>query len=146
MMQNSKMIAALNRGGLWCITPELRSILEIVEIKFRNFMVTNRKMVNIDRFVTDNMKDSSICTAYCNIISNAEIDVSESNCTLALQSILELYVKVRIFSYAKQKTEKGKEKIKLQKKGLRTELKRYEGSIADGSQMEEMYFTVLASA
>ena len=66
--------------------------------------------------------------------------------TLALQSILELYVKVRIFSYAKPKTEKGKEKIKLQKKELRTELKRYEGSIANGSQMEEMYFTVLASA
>ena len=138
VMQNSKMIAALNRDGLWCITPELRSIPEIVEIKFRNFMVTNRKMVNIDRFVTDNMKDSSICTAYSNIISNAEIDVSESNGTLALQSILELYVKVRIFSYAKQKTEKGKEKIKMQKKGLRTELKHYEGSIADGSQMEEM--------
>ena len=55
VMQNSKMFAAQNRGGLWCITPELRSILEIVEIKFRNFMVTNRKMVNIDRFVTDNM-------------------------------------------------------------------------------------------
>ena len=47
-------------------------------------------------------------------------------------------MKVRIFSYAKQKTEKGNEKIKMQKKGLRTELKRYEGSIVDGSQMEEM--------
>ncbi len=125
-MANSKMIEALNRGGLWCINENLQSILHIVEINFRKMMAQHMKIVEFDKFVSDSMKEPNVVFTYNEMNVNRH---SDGHMKLALQLILELYVKVRLHSFARKKTEEAKLKMQSNKKGLRTELKRYENPI-----------------
>ena len=125
-LADQRMIAALNRGGLWCINEKLQSILHTVELKFRKMMSEHKKVVNFEKFILDSMKDPSIIMSYQSLNLS---DHSEEQMKTALHLILDLYVKVRMHSFARKKTEEAK-MLKVQsKKGLRTELKRYENPI-----------------
>ena len=121
------MIAALNRRGLWFIKSDFQEILVHVELNFRRFMGVHRKIANTDEFVIKNMQASRIQDLYDKLCWN--VDCSNENKKISLQSILELFVRVRMFSFARKKREEAILKQNAKKKGLRTELKRYENAM-----------------
>ena len=124
MEADSKMIAALNRGGLWYISKHLQKILEIVELNFRRFVYVHKRLIDIDKFVAENVRESEILDLYDEMILLSDSYCSSTNRKIALQSILELYAKVRVYSYARKKTQEAKMKSNSKQKGIRTELKR----------------------
>ena len=125
--KDSRMIAALNRGGLWYVNKTFQNILEKVELNFRKFIHIQRKIVNTDKFVVENIQDPVVKASVADL--SMDIASSEENIKIALQLILELFVKVRMFSFARKKKEEAIEKLSAKKKGLRTELKRYENPL-----------------
>ena len=120
---------SLNRGGggLWFIKPDFQEILVYVELNFRRFMSVHRRIANIDEFVNGNMQANTVQNLYDSICF--DIHCTDENRKISLQSILELFAKVRMFSFAKKKREKAILKQNAKKKSLRTELKRYENAM-----------------
>jgi hypothetical protein len=121
------LIDALNRGGLWCVKPEVENILKKVELRFRLFRDNHKRLTNvIDVLVYELITDMDIKSYFGTVVYDAAFQVDAQYTKTTLQSIIELYLKVRVHSYAKHKVSemKSKEAKKLQaKKGLRKTLK-----------------------
>ena len=117
MISALRMISALNRGGLWYINKTFRKILEQVESNFRKFIFV-RKIVNTNKFVAESIRDPVVQGTAAEL--SVEISISKENQRLALQLILELFVKVCMFSFARKKKEEAIEKLDAKKKGLCT--------------------------
>lgn len=124
-LKNQKLINALNRGGLWAIKEELQQLLIKCEIEFRKITSTSVRSININIIVSKLIKDIEIFEIFSKIVEEAPLktDNEELKKTI-LQSIFELYLKVRSHSHAKDIINKYKQKKYVKKKSLRTELKK----------------------
>ena len=133
-LHKSKLIDTLNRGGLWAVKPDVEKVFLIAEIKFRSFSAKSPRLQNVDCFVKDLMNDYDLNTNFGNIIYQCETKVENESRKIVLFTMLELFVRVRTFSFARDQVELFKKnkfdarnKTSTSKKGLRKSLKRYCG-------------------
>ena len=135
--QDAKLINAVNRGGLWCPSENSTKIFKIVELRFRYLLRKFHKTIDTDKFVQEMQNDLDIWTIFREILQDCDIKISKESKENSLRKILLLFVKVRIHSFARQKTEEAREKARENsKKALRKELKRKESEPSNSKAID----------
>ena len=124
----NSFIANRTRGGLTSPCDDLVNILEAAELAFRGEvnksvgMIRNIATGTIYNAIVENPKVKSL---WENIVMSCSIELSSATQKLCLENVLNLYLKVRSFSYAKDYISKYRINEKRGKnKALRSELKR----------------------
>lgn len=119
-----KLIASLNRGGLWNITRPAQKIFLRIETLFRQLTPNvNLEGVNLDGITRKAITDSDILANFDLIVTDASIKPDSHVSKDVLYSTIKLYIRVRAFSVAKDVIQKYKIKAKQTKaKSLRKEM------------------------
>ena len=121
-----KLTSSLNRGGLWAITKSAQSIFERTEHYFRD-TTSNTTVQNIAfaSIISRSVHDVEVVSAYNSLLSNYQLIINSSVAKDVLHNIIQLYVKVRSFSFAKDIIQKHKIRLKQMKsKALRKDISR----------------------
>ena len=97
-----KLTSSLNRGGSWAITKSAQSIFERTEHYFRD-TTSNTTVQNIAfaSIISRSVHDVEVVSAYNSLLSNSQLIINSSVAKDVLHNIIQLYVKVRSFSFAK---------------------------------------------
>lgn len=127
-ISNQRLIAAISRGGLWGTVTEIVEILKIAEVEFLR-RTHNKKLRNIpfDEIVLFLISHEEVKSYFSLIVEKAEViigDETDERTIATLRSILELYLKVRSHSYARNVVNTVKAKQKIRTKGLRKDIKK----------------------
>ena len=93
-----------DRGGLTKVTPEVSNILQITEQYFKKKSSGNVHKLNTDDMVSYLILDPDILSNYSQLWENSDKEVALN----LLKDILTLYLRVRSFSYAKDKIQQHK--------------------------------------
>jgi hypothetical protein len=127
---NQKLTSCLNRGGLWAISKNAQSIFERTEHYFRVATAKpNLKSIDFSSIASQSVHDIEVVSAFTAMLSNSELKIESNVGKDVLDSIVQLYVRVRSFSFAKDIIQKHKMKMKkLKGKALRKDLSRLEKS------------------
>jgi len=131
---STRLVTALSRGGLWLVKPEIQRLLAKVETDFRAFVKLNKRIVNVNELTKKLSYDMEVNSIFTSIVDSCEINVDADVIEKARDLVIELYLNVRIHSYAKDVVERHKReqnKTKHERKALRTELKQYTEKIKD---------------
>ena len=133
-----KLVSALNRGWLCIINETIEKIFVIAEKYFHiSTLKFGLRHIDINDIVEKLRSFSYIKDYFSEIKHLSEIPVSEEVSYTTLHNILHLYIKVRSFTFAKDKVEKHKIKNKQNKsKALRKEIK--QKSSAHSSKQVDM--------
>lgn len=76
MTENSALIDALTRGGLWYVKTDIQLILQKVELHFRHFRNENRTLKNaINCIVATMLNDVEIKDLFQNMVVDATVTV-----------------------------------------------------------------------
>ena len=125
--ESLKLIASLTRGGLWNPTKKAQKIFLRAEHYFRN----NTKPGQCERFINMNVmiekccKDTEVVAFFDDIVSESSLEIDKRVSKDMLHSIINLYLRVRSFSFARDVIQKHKINQKqLKAKSLRKEIKR----------------------
>ena len=123
---SQKLVTCLSRGGLWGITKAAEKIFLQAEKYFRSSTCNGPVLkINIEKIRSESSSDSEVKAAYDTLLSNSELKVDKHVAKDVLQSVLDLYIRVRSFSFAKDIVQNYKIKAKqLKEKGLRKEISR----------------------
>jgi len=123
---SQKLVTCLSRGGLWGITKAAEKIFLQAEKHFRSSTCNGPVLkINIEKIRSESSSDSEVKAAYDTLLSNSKLKVDKPVAKDVLQSILDLYIRVRSFSFAKDIVQNYKIKAKqLKEKGLREEISR----------------------
>ena len=121
-----KLVPNLNRGGLWQITKYSEKVFSRIEHHFRQLSLDgNLQRVNIKGITDKSVTDSELLSYYDLIVSDSELVPATHVIKEVLQAVVNLYVRVRSFSLAKDFIQHHKLKIrKTKSKGLRKEISR----------------------
>jgi hypothetical protein len=133
---SQKLISSLNRGGLWSPTERAMAIFLKTEHYFINYACKPDQCQKIDiKNVTQkSVQDPDVVSAFNTIVSESALHIDNSVSKDILHCIINLYVRVRSFSLAKDIIQKYKIKQKQVKaKALRKEIQR---ASADGDKGE----------
>ena len=124
--KTQKLISSLNRGGLWAITKRAQTIFLRTEYYFR--MLTSKpglQRIDIASITSKSTHDGEVVSAYNAMVFESELVTDDYVGKDVLQNIVDLYVRVRSFSFAKDIIQKHKMKGKqLKAKALRKEISR----------------------
>ena len=123
---SQKLISTLNRGGLWSITDPAEKVFLKTEHYFRQF-TTEGGLQKVDTvsITHKSVTDCDVLSHYQLVLSSAELTPASHVSNDVLQSIVNLYVKVRSFSFAKDIIQRHKIRAKqTKKKSLRKEINR----------------------
>ena len=132
-IENSqKLISCLNRGGLWSPTESAQVIFKRTEHHFRENTSKASQCIANELIIVNSVKDPAVTVSYNAILSNADLEISNSVGKDILYAIVSLYVRVRSFSFAKDIIQKYKFQQKQGKaKALRKELQRSSVDVED---------------
>ena len=114
----------IDRGGLWHINDQTYSIFVIMEEEVRRFFALgsgSNKQVKPDVIRNNILQSNDLQFEWCLIASEAD----EETATMVLQKIVDLYVTIRGFAFAKSCLEQYKQaqkKTVRRKRALRSEL------------------------
>lgn len=124
--RSQKLIASVNRGGLWSITEHVQKIFLKAEQHFRQLTVKpDIQRVDICGITQKTISDCDVLCNYNLILCEAELEPVSHISKEVLHSIVSLYVRVRAFSFAKDFIQRYKVKAKQTKaKSLRREISR----------------------
>ena len=122
--KKQKLISSLNRGGLWSITTPVQKVFLKTEHYFREHTSqTGLREIDFAGILKKSITDSDILSNYQLILYDAELVPRCSVSKDVLRCIIDLYIRVRSFSFAKDFIQKYKIKNKQNKaKSLRKEL------------------------
>ncbi len=115
-----KLIKSLTRGGLWEVKPEWVQIFKQVEEEFRKETDICKTNINLPRVVTNLLGNVAIVSMFNTVLENVTHNLSKEKCFCLLEKLIALYLRVRSFSYAKDKQTNLTKKMS---KGLRSGLK-----------------------
>mgnify|MGYP002260120727 FL=1 len=123
---SQKLVSCLSRGGLWGITKAAEKIFLQAEKYFRSSTCNGPILkINIEKI----RSESCIIAAYNTLLANSELRIDKHVAKDVLQSILDLYIRVRSFSFAKNIVQRYKIQTKqLKDKALRKEISRASNS------------------
>lgn len=133
-MESQRLISAVNRGGLWSPTIQAQTIFLKTENHFRDFSNSNQCQRSMDfkKISQKSAVDPDVVSCFNTIVSEASLNVNSSISKDILYSIINLYVRVRSFSFTKDIIQKYKIKQKKNKsKALRKEIQRASSEIDD---------------
>lgn len=121
-----KLTSSLNRGGSWAILKTAQSIFEKTEHYFREATSkANVQNIAYASIILRSVHDVYVISAYNSMLSNSELIVNSSVAKDVLHSIIQLYVKVCSFSFAKDIIQKHKIRLKQMKsQALRKDISR----------------------
>ena len=123
----------LSRGGLWGITKAAEKILLQAEKYFRSSTCNGPiPKINIKKIMSESCSDLEIIAAYNTLLANSELRIDKHVAKDVLQSILDLYIRVRSVSFAKDIVQC----YKIQTKQLKDKTLRKEISRASNSDLE----------
>ncbi|XP_068706646.1 uncharacterized protein [Montipora foliosa] len=125
-IQSQRLTSSLNRGGLWAITENAQSVFERTEHYFRDVTSDNKfKKIDVTSVISRSVHDVEVVSAYNSMLLDSELMINKGVAKDVLHTIIELYVKVRSFSFAKDIIQRHKMKLKeLKSKALRKEISR----------------------
>jgi len=125
---SQKLISSLSRGGLWSITESAQIVFSRTEHYFRQStskVASSLQRVDIAVIAQNSVSDSDVVSNYQTMVSDAEMVPTKNVCKDVLYSIVNLYIRVRSFSLAKDIIQDFKIKSKQGKgKALRKEIQR----------------------
>lgn len=123
---SQKLVYCLSRGGLWGITKAAEQIFLQAEKHFRSSTCNGPVLkINIEKIRSESSSDLEVKAAYGTLLLNSKLRIDKHVAKDVLQSILDLYFRVRSFSYGKDIVQNYKIKTKrLKEKGLRKEISR----------------------
>ena len=121
-----RLVSSLSRGGLWAVVKPVHDILSLAEKKFCNETESHHiSSIDVPAMTNELTKNPSIIAWFNLLLDDAETQTENHVAKNLLYKIIELYLKVRSHSYAKDVIEKCKMKQKKTKsKALRKELSR----------------------
>ncbi|XP_068687569.1 uncharacterized protein [Montipora foliosa] len=121
-----KLTSSLNRGGLWAISKNAQLIFERTEHYFRDATSkTNVQYIAFANIISRSVHDVEVVSAYNSMLSSSELISNSSVAKDVLHNIIQLYVKVRSFSFAKDVIQKHRIRVKQMKsKALRKDISR----------------------
>ena len=124
--ESHKLVSTVSRGGLWCITESAQNIFSHTEHYFRHLTcLSTLRRIDIAKITLKSVTDNEVLSNYQSLISDAELIPDSHVCRDVLHAIVTQYVRVRSFSFAKDKIQHYKMKQKQTKgKALRKELLR----------------------
>ena len=126
-IESQKLVTSLNHGGLWSPTRKAQTIFLKAEHYFRETCKPGQcqRSTNIHDAIEKSCKDPDVVSSFNAIVSEASLKIENSVCKDMLHSIINLYVRVRSFSFARDIIHKHKIKQKQVKaKALRKEIQR----------------------
>ena len=119
-------MSILNRGGLWSITQPAQNIFFRTEQYFRQQTSKSGSLkIDIAGITESAIVDSQVISSFQSMVSDAEI-VTISNVNKdVLHAIVSLYIRVRLYTFAKDVIQSHKIQSKHAKtKALRKEIMR----------------------
>ena len=102
---DSMLIDASNRGGLWKVRQEIITIFSVAEIFFKSSTSGVVRSINIKKMIEKLMVNSEILINYYSVYNDSPEEVEKEVALNLLDHMLTLYIRVRAFSYAKKKVE-----------------------------------------
>ena len=119
-----KFVSLKDRGGLWKVNRDVVQMFRVTEIYFRKQTAGIIKNMNTNEMISFLIKNCTIQSVFKTLYQNGDITVKKELAFNLLEYILTLYLRVRMFSYAKDIKEKSLKSLKkTKKKSLRKELK-----------------------
>ena len=113
-----------DRGGLWKLRLEACKIFLMAERYFRINTEGDVRKIDVNRIVVVLLKNSEVLNNFNSICSETEEPVDKEISLNLLENLLSLYLRLRSFSFAKDKVQKHQLLAKSkQKRSLRTGLK-----------------------
>ena len=103
------LISRLNRGGLWFITDDMRKIMHMAENYFQKHAEKLQKhSIDFKIICKDIIKDETVKCKWGEICCQSELEIEKHVSNDLLSSIINLYVRIRSFTYAKDIVQKFK--------------------------------------
>lgn len=122
VIESQKLTSSLNRDGLWAITKNAQTIFERTEHYFRDITSkTNLQKLEFSCVISRSVHDVDVVvSAYILMLFDAELIVQSGVAKDVLHNIIQLYVRVRSFSFANDIIQKHKMKltVKIQSTSL----------------------------
>lgn len=120
-----KLIDIKNRGGLWKIKSDGVTIFKLAETYFLSATKDFVSRIDAKHIVSLLIKDPIVMIYFGKICRSCELEISKEIAFNLLEEMFTLYVRVRSFSYAKDKQQVHKiNKAANKSRSLRTELKK----------------------
>ena len=128
---NLKLVTALDRGGLWKVNKNVCHIFSVTEIIVQNTLShVVHHCLDSKNIVFNLLQNPLIRYDYSKIIDECREPISNEISFNLLDDLLTLYIRVRIFSYAKEvKTAHSIRKNQTKLKSLRKEMKKLPSNI-----------------
>ena len=123
---SQKLVSNLSRGGLWHITKYSQKVFFRIEHYFRQLSPDgNLQSINIQGITEKSVTDSELLAYYNLIVTDSELVPATHVVKDVLHALVDLYVRVRSFSLAKDLIQHHKLRSKQTKsKALRKEISR----------------------
>ena len=125
--ENFELINVLDRGGLWYITKDMEKILIVTEkffcIQTVKLNLTKCSHIPLNTYVSKITRLSQVNGWFEQLVSNVEISVNDIARKKCLYMILNLYLRIRSYTFAQDVIQKYRiTKKQHKKKGLRKEI------------------------
>ena len=108
--QDCGLMSKLNRGGLWFVTENVLNIMQIAESYYRKGTnLLKKHSIEIKKICEVITEDTTVYCKWEEISSQSELKVEKHVSKDLFSSIINLYVRIRSFSYAKDFVQKFKQ-------------------------------------
>ena len=109
---DNMLVDAKNKGGLWKVKSEAFEIFLSVELLFRSVSEESDRLIDSKAMVFQLVQDCGILSNFTKIRNQSSEKVSKEISLNLLEHLIMLYIRIRAFSFVKNK----REKFKLEKK------------------------------
>ena len=119
-----KHVETFDRGGLWKVNLDVISIFSVAESYFLSSCRNGANNIDCKAIVTALLKDTNVINHFTKVRDSSPDFIKKEVAFNFLGGLLTLYVRVRVFSYTKNKVQVFKiQTSKLKSRSLRTSLK-----------------------
>ena len=104
-VSSQKLINCQTRGGLWAVTTECLHVFKLVEEEFRNeTSAVHITKIDSDKISKALLKRIDMVSAYDSMTHGFTNTISKETRFFLLDKMIKLFLRVRAFSYVKDKT------------------------------------------
>ena len=102
--EDQKLVNCLNRGGLTAVSLDFQRVFVKAEVQFRKVTSTNNhlKSIDVNSITYSLMQDTEVISHYNSVVDTSGVENIEiEDRKNLLQNMLQLYIRVRAFSLAR---------------------------------------------
>ena len=127
-MENQKLVNCLNRGGLTAVSIDFQRMFLKAEVQFRKVTTTNNhlKSIDVNSITYSLVQDTEFISYYNSVLDTCGVEnIDSEDRENLLQNMLQLYIRVRAFSLARDIVGKHRQASKQKRsKALRKNIKK----------------------